>query len=1094
MSAISPTTRRWMSPPPIYESARSPREGTTLTPYLTLPYLLSLTWLAYPIISLLFVAFRLQISSASAQDSVSDAKNDLLASCSAAEKAATVAASLPRYMAISTNKQIASAVNDTMNAARATLVLALTIMEAIINFAIDIYRSTFFCFLELVVRGALSILIEAVQDINSFLTSTFSSIRTSIQSDVTSINSAITKAVDAINDVNPFSNISAPQFSVPDLSSLENVTLPSSVQSSLTSLNSSLPTLDQLRNTIQDFVDTPFEDLKADINNTFAGLNYNESLLFVPEQQTVSFCGDMDTSVVDDLGHDLLKITKIGIVILVVLALLLLGAHCALEWYKWRCLQQHLEYTRQAWITDPTMNNATKNGETPVVHMTDHNLLVLAGSQQHPLLTRIANQLAALLRLSPSQQTNLQWFFHYSFHPPALACFLIGFLGLLSVEIQLLAIRPLEAKYSSQVASSVSDFSNTIATSINASMFNQSATYANQINGLANSTQSTINDGLFGWVNGTTTTLNDTLVTFYSDIQNAVQTVFNGTVLEDPIQEFVRCIIGNKIEALEEALTFLHNNLIIDIPQVNDSVLVLSPSSVNEVTQPISQAAVGDGSDGSTGLVGKLITRYIASIKLERIMFSIFIGLWLFVVLIAVLIILWHSYAKPAIQARRQRRFRREHRAFSSVVVPFKADAEPAFGTERNVDEKVMSNVAPSAPAVMPKPEDFFSVNLRSPGGRQHPKTRADGHQQERSWDSLLDTSSGQANERSHGPLAQVQATLKKKISPPRKLVAIGKKAGKERFISDEERARMHAAEAEDVEDDTEERGWMRKLTNAFNKKDADEEDNSPNAPGALTNSANSRPRPNLTIMTTTANTAFANVSRDQLPTASGDAPARSPRAENIPPSAWSVSPGPPRVLPWLPNRLSTAGKRPKSKPKRSMSGLPLSPRPVPRKNTAGPVDSAYGSSTLLGSAGAGDVMGNFGMPAAPLPAATVVPAAQTPFTALTPSGVPSYYHSALPHYAGRESLLPENTLALRNPRTHNRTSSVPLQKFVPGGPAAGTSRQPPVLHIRHGSVAVDPFRTPFDDDAAVSPEPQPRTPGNGYRATAHMNPFSPTY
>ena len=39
-----------------------------------------------------------------------------MASCSAAEKAATVAASLPRYMAIGTNKQIAAAANGTPDA------------------------------------------------------------------------------------------------------------------------------------------------------------------------------------------------------------------------------------------------------------------------------------------------------------------------------------------------------------------------------------------------------------------------------------------------------------------------------------------------------------------------------------------------------------------------------------------------------------------------------------------------------------------------------------------------------------------------------------------------------------------------------------------------------------------------------------------------------------------------------------------------------------------------------------------------------------------------------------------------------------------
>lgn len=162
MSTANSPTRRRMSPPPVYENARP---GTTLKPYLTLPYILSLTWLAYPILSLLFVAFRLQISSSSAQDAVSDAKGDLLSSCTAAEKAAAAAASLPRYMAEGTNKQIADAVNGTMDAARATLVLSLTILEGVINFVIDIYRSTFFCFLELVVRGGLSVLIGAVQEV-----------------------------------------------------------------------------------------------------------------------------------------------------------------------------------------------------------------------------------------------------------------------------------------------------------------------------------------------------------------------------------------------------------------------------------------------------------------------------------------------------------------------------------------------------------------------------------------------------------------------------------------------------------------------------------------------------------------------------------------------------------------------------------------------------------------------------------------------------------------------------------------------------------------------------------------------------------------
>ena len=161
--SVTPPPNRWTSPPPVYDHGLRP--GTTLNPYLELPHLLSLTWLAYPILSLLFIVFRLSISSDSAQTAVTNAKDDLLSACQAAQRAASSTASMPRYMAVATNEQIADAVNGSMNAARAALILALTVMETVINFIVDIYRSTFLCFLELIVRGALSILIGATQEV-----------------------------------------------------------------------------------------------------------------------------------------------------------------------------------------------------------------------------------------------------------------------------------------------------------------------------------------------------------------------------------------------------------------------------------------------------------------------------------------------------------------------------------------------------------------------------------------------------------------------------------------------------------------------------------------------------------------------------------------------------------------------------------------------------------------------------------------------------------------------------------------------------------------------------------------------------------------
>ena len=76
-------------------------------------------------------------------------------------------------------------------------------------------------------------------------------IRTSIQNDVSTANSAIQGVVDAANKVNPFGKINAPQINAPNLDSLQNVTLPADFQDALTKLNSSLPSLQELKDKVE---------------------------------------------------------------------------------------------------------------------------------------------------------------------------------------------------------------------------------------------------------------------------------------------------------------------------------------------------------------------------------------------------------------------------------------------------------------------------------------------------------------------------------------------------------------------------------------------------------------------------------------------------------------------------------------------------------------------------------------------------------------------------------------------------------------------------------------------------------------------------
>lgn len=631
-------------------------------------------------------------------------------------------------------------------------------------------------------------------------------------------------------------------------------------------------------------IDTPFELVKKEINETFANLTFDGSVLPIPQQNALTFCDDMDTSFVDDVGNDLVKVAHIGIIILIALALLLVGANCLFEWYKWRCLKRHLQNTRDAWTSDPTVyNGGTSKLGTPVVDMSDHNLLVLSADSQHPHLMKIANATARFLRFSPSQYVNLRWFLHYVFHPPALACFLIGFFGLLSVEIQLIAIRPIADKFGDQVSASVSNTVTLIGTSVNSSMYNQSSQYADAINARVATAQAQISGGLIGWIDNSTVTLNNTINAFYTDLQNAVNTVFNGTVMQSPVDEFIKCFIGSKVDAIEDALTFLHKNLDITLPTVNETVLVLSQGDISEISRPVAEAAVGSGNGNSQGIVGEIVDAYIKSLKTERIMFSIFMGLWAVVVFMALVIILWHSYGKRAVEAHRRRKWKREQRAgVEGLIVPFRD---------------------------------------MGPGGAQHAADAS--REMETGHIAAVDEKEEQAALNSFLDQDAAPGRFTLALGTGTRFLTLGKRAfSRENTMTDEEKVSALPSHDEEKPEQQNSTRWTRWLS--VRRKDPDHDapaqadltespvDEKPPTPD------HERVRPPLTINVTQTFAADSYVSHVAQ--------------ENGPTSAWSVSPGVPPKLPWMTSILPTRRGIPSNPyPKRkSQHAVIVTPPPVP--------------------------------------------------------------------------------------------------------------------------------------------------------------------
>ena len=129
----------------------------------------------------------------------------------------------------------------------------------------------------------------------------------------------------------------------------------------------------------------------------------------------------------------------------------------------------------------------------------------------------------------------------------------------------------------------------------------------------------------------------------------ALNASFGGTILYNPINTFIYCILGSKVSNLEQGLTWISQHAQLTLPTLYPNVLLLSNSSMDELVSPITAAAVGSGSSSNSsgdGVVGILFDHFESAIRVERNFYAILLGVWLAFALFGVIVVLWHSGGK----------------------------------------------------------------------------------------------------------------------------------------------------------------------------------------------------------------------------------------------------------------------------------------------------------------------------------------------------------------------------------------------------------------------------------------------------------------
>ncbi|KAJ8096891.1 hypothetical protein POJ06DRAFT_263671 [Lipomyces tetrasporus] len=528
-----------------------------LTPYLTARSRLSQVWINRWTIICVLVLAKLLLSSNSLNSGLESARSGAYTACEKVEVAGSALVSVPYYMSGGTNELLAMGVEASVDALIATLDLLIVGIEEIVVFVVNLVTGTYVCLITMAVTGSVSTVLNGTEAIISWVNETIGALGQEINSEIDSFNSALANVQVAVEKIGDFFTGSTaldwPTLSIPEISELENLSIPSSINEKLAELEANLPDFADVQNATSNAIRYPFEILRNVINSSFSDYTFNRSLLPVPSRDTLTFCSD-DPAIqtfFDDLTSLVHTLVKVAIIVLAVLAILAMLPMGYLEIRQWRRLRQRV------YILTQSLRRTDK-------HLDPIDSFSVATS---PLSAYFGLYITRPIS-SLKNKVIVRWLIAYVTYPPALLVLSLGVASLAAAVAQLYILHQIQSK-TPALASTVGQLTDVVATKLQS----KAVEWANGTNTALVNTEAGLNDDLFGWVWDATSSVNNTLNTFVDDMTSALNTAFGDTPLYTPVKDVLDCLITLKVKGIQNGLTWVHDNAYISLPRVNSDII-----------------------------------------------------------------------------------------------------------------------------------------------------------------------------------------------------------------------------------------------------------------------------------------------------------------------------------------------------------------------------------------------------------------------------------------------------------------------------------------------------------------------------------------
>ncbi|CAJ0757187.1 702_t:CDS:2 [Entrophospora sp. SA101] len=548
---------------------------------------LTLAWVTYPIISLLFIILRIANVMSSIQPLVDQIKNKILSSCNALELSTSTLVNLPNLMITEYNKINADGINAIVSRLLQILDLIIFALEQICIWIIITYKSTYRCLLALAINSSSSFLTEATTKLQTFATTNIDTIKSSINAEIQNYNDIINGIKDKVKFVD------IPNIQINSLTQLDalaqfpatNTLIPGVDLLKSNSDNALSVNFDGIEEQLINATSIPFELLRSEIKKSNIVINqtlFPQASLFA--NQDITFCKDsLDLSILDNIANDLIKISYIGIALIVLIIIVLIMINAGVIRYKHKKIESNI------------------------------NIFEIVGLVKSPLWTRLSLRISNFFK-SVENKNLVKWFFYYISHKPAVICLIIGISGVIAIYSQLALLNLIKHNYQASITTTIDQFSNNVVNLINSNLESKSKQFSNQSNTEIINIENTLNNNLFSWSNSTITTLNNTLNAAVDATTGFINDVFKDVpLINNLVLELVNCIIFVKIRGIEKGLKFIKDNSVITLPRVNDTILMIDSDNVKGIVDKNTNKILGADSatsdDDGEG-INKLFNSY----------------------------------------------------------------------------------------------------------------------------------------------------------------------------------------------------------------------------------------------------------------------------------------------------------------------------------------------------------------------------------------------------------------------------------------------------------------------------------------------------